>query len=422
MNIQNIGYACINLDVHPCKFKTCRIKNLDKNLHYELIDYNLNVLDKIIDYNINNNVKIYRISSSLIPFATSDLCTLDWKKEFFDKFQKIGNKIKSNNIRISLHLDKHTVINSPKKEVVFSSTKNLEYHIDILEALNMDENSKIILNIGCSYKNKDLAIENFIQNYSNLSKRVKKHLVIENDAKIYNLNDVLNISYKTNIPVVYDNLNHKVNPSLEDLDENEILKKVVSTWKSYERPKIHYSQQAESKPKGYNSQTIDLNKFSFDYENVYKNFNIDIMLEAKDKNRSFKKVDIYINPNQKKLEDEWSRYKYLIMSKSYSDYINIRDLLRNKDKNLVKNFYTLIDNSMEKEKSIKNEINTFEHVWGYFKNKADKKEKQDYFNKLEMLRNGNLKYSDNIGKMLRKLAEKYQQNYILSSYYISQYY
>lgn len=106
-------------------------------------------------------------------------------------------------------------MNSPKKDVVERAIKDLNYHAKVLDSLGVGESHKIVLHIGGVYNDKKQAINRFIKNYSNLSNEVKQRLIIENDDKLYNINDVLGISNIINIPVVFDNLHNNVNPSNE---------------------------------------------------------------------------------------------------------------------------------------------------------------------------------------------------------------
>lgn len=415
-----IGYACMNLDTLPSSFRTCRLKNLTEDLHRELVEHNLGVLEAMIDYNILHEAQLYRVSSSLIPFASSEAVRLDWKREFEQRLSQIGAKIRSGKMRISVHPGQYTVINSPRKEVVEASFRELEYHADILEALEADASGKMVLHIGGSYQDRELSIRRFAENYEQLSDRVKARLVIENDDRIFNLQELLRISSMTGAPVIYDNLHHLTLPSMEGCSEPELLEKVIRTWEGKGRPKLHYSQQAQGKPPGAHSSTIDLGKFIADYEKTYRHFDIDIMFEVKDKNRSFKKADLYLRPSTRKFQEEWARYKYLVMSRSYADYLEIRQLMKNGSHPSAEIFYRLIDASLAKEPSLKNELNAFEHIWGYFKNKADQKEKRLFLRDMDRLKAG-LTSSKSLGKQLWKLAEKYQENYLLSSYFLKQY-
>lgn len=414
-----IGYACLNLDTHPSSYKTCREKNLRPELHRELVAHNLDVLEKMIDYNIEHNVKLYRISSSLIPFGSSRLALSDWKAQQRRRFGELGEKIRAHNMRICVHPGQYTVINSPRRKVVEASFLDLEYHADILDLLGADSSGKIILHIGGVYRDKSSSAARFIANYERLSPRIKKRLVIENDDKMYTFEDVLAISQKTGAPLVFDNLHHAVHPSLPGLDERAILQKAAATWT--ERPKMHYSQQAKGKLAGAHSSTIDLSAFIRDFENAYRYFEIDIMFEVKDKNRSFQKADLFFNPSAQKIHAEWARYKYLVMSKSYADYSSVRKLFRNGALPAASDFYALIDRALEKPASPSNELNTFEHVWGYFKNRASEKEKASFFRKLDRFRETGEKPAS-LGRELLGLAQKYGEEYLLSSYFLAPYF
>ena len=414
--INNVGYACMNLDTYPSSFRTCRLKNLSEDLHRELIAHNLNVLEAMVDYNVLHDVKLYRVSSSLIPFASSEASVLDWKQSFQGRFEQIGQKISSAGMRISVHPGQYTIINSPRPEVVTASIRELEYHADILASLRADESCKIILHIGGMYQDKEAAIRRFVQNYHRLSSRVRDRLVIENDDKIFNLEEVLRISSMTGAPVIYDNLHHLLLPSMQKYSEYEIIEKVISTWGGKERPKMHYSQQAPGKPAGAHSSTINLEKFIADYQNTYRHFDIDIMLEVKDKNRSFKKVDACLRPSVKKLQDEWDRYRFLIMSRSHEDYLNIDKMFENRNVPSAAVFYRCVDAALEKQPSLQDELNGLEYLWGYLEQKAETKEKLSFFRKLDQLKSGQIR-SEAVRKGLRKLAEKYAEGLVLSSYF-----
>lgn len=418
--INHIGYACMNLDTSPSSFRTCRIQNLSEDLHRELIFHNLGVLEAMIDYNVLHEVKRYRISSSLIPFASSKACTLDWRREFRGRLEQIGEKIRSAGIYISVHPGQYTVLNSPKSEVVRASVREVEYHADLLRYLQADESGKIILHVGGEYRDKESAMRRFVENYQQLPSEIKKCLTIENDDKIFSVEDVLRISQMTGTPVIYDNLHHQVLPSMGGFSECEILEKVLATWVNKGRPKMHYSQQAPEKSPGSHSSTIDLTKFAEDYQKSYRHFDIDIMLEVKDKNRSFKKADLYLHPSVRKFQEEWARYKYLVMSKSYEDYRKIRRLFKNGNFPSAEDFYRHIDLSLNKASSLTNEINALEHMWGYLKHQAEQKEKQLFFKKMEQFKAGQIS-SGVMKRKLYELAQKYEETYLLSSYIFGEY-
>lgn len=413
-----IGYACLTVGVKETNFKSCILKNAsDENLK-SIIEHNLNSLENIIDYNIKNKIKLFRISSGIIPFGSSPANSLKWWNLFEDKLNQIASKIKESDMRVSMHPGQYTVLNSPREEVVERAVKDLEYHTVFLDSLNINEENKIILHVGGVYGDKQSAIHRFIENYKLLDKKIKRRLVIENDDKCFNIEDVLEISKKIKIPVIYDNLHNQVLSSDSSKDDNYWINKVNKTWtKADGIQKIHYSQQDVSKRLGAHSSTIKLSEF-LDFKKAL-NLNLDIMLEVKDKNLSaLKCINATENYNIKVLELEWSKYKYTILEYSHLNYQKIRELLKDKKSYPVLEFYKLIEESLEMEEDSRNKLNALQHVWGYFKFKASDKEKQKATQMIGDYKEGKTD-KNKIKNFLHKLALKYDMEYLIDSYYFS---
>ena len=413
-----IGYACLAVGVKDTNYRTCIMKNATDERLTELISHNLCSLENIIDYNIKNDIKLFRVTSDLIPFGSSSVNTLNWSDMFKEQFKKIAEKIKNNNMRISMHPGQYTVLNSPKEDVVKRAIEDLEYHTKVLENLGVGQNGKIILHIGGVYGDKESAIKQFIETYEGLDKTIKRHLVIENDDKSYTLEDVLSISKQTGIPVVFDNLHHNINSYEKEKSDRYWIEECKSTWKEEDGDqKIHYSQQDKEKRRGSHSKTIDSKEF-YEFYKSLKRDDIDIMLEVKDKNLSAIKCINLItkDKNIKKLELEWSKYKYKILENSHKSYLSIRTLLKEKSNYPVLDFYQLIEDALQMESNKGNELNAINHIWGYFKDITTEKERKSFKKKLENFENDKVTLVS-IKNILLKLAIKYDQNYLIQSYY-----
>ena len=410
-----IGYACLTKGVYGTDFKTCTLKKAtDENL-FQLIRHNLETLERIIDYNIKMNIDFFRISSDIIPFGSSEVNSLEWDSIFQEEFERIGSKIKEWGIRVSMHPGQYTVLNSPRRDVVDRAIEDLEYHNRFLEALGCGREGKIILHIGGVYGEKELAIERFKKTYKSLSGSIKDKLIIENDDKSYNIGEVLEIGNSLGIPVVYDNLHNALNPYNTSKDDRHYIKQAGKTWEKEDgRQKIHYSQSADGMKTGAHSQTIDLKEIK-EFLNCIPD--VDIMLEVKDKNLSALKVNKLIREkNIKALEEEWSRYKYNILEHDQNTYNRIRNLLKDKENYPVIEFYDLIDKALEKEASEGGRLNAASHVWGYFKDKADAKEVKKYNSYISSFKKGTYSIKA-VKKQLLRMAVKYDEKYLLDSYY-----
>lgn len=295
----SIGYACLAIGAPNTDLKSCMLKNVSEGKLMFLISYNLNSLENIIDYNIKNNIRLFRISSDLIPFGSSPANTLIWWDIFSSEFSKIGKKIKTSGMRVSMHPGQYTVLNSPSVDVVNRAVEDLNYHTKVLDSLGVESNNKIVLHIGGVYGDKEQAIRRFITNYGNLDDSVKQRLVIENDDRSYNIKDVLEIGEKMNIPVICDNLHNDINCSSKEKNVIYWINECKKTWKEKDGfQKIHYSQQDPLKRAGAHSNTINIDEFLRFYENLGRK-DIDIMLEVKDKNLSALKCINYTSLDKK---------------------------------------------------------------------------------------------------------------------------
>jgi len=394
------------------------MKNASESKLLDLIAHNLSSLENIIDYNIKNNIKLFRISSDIIPFGSSPVNKLPWWELFADTFSVIGRKIENSNMRVSMHPGQYTVLNSPHEEVVGRAIEDLNYHNQVLDSLSIASKHKIVLHIGGIYNDKEQAMKRFSENYDKLSEGVKRRLVIENDDKSYTIRDVLEISSKLNVPVIYDNLHNKINPFDQDKSDRYWIDECRFTWTEQDgNQKVHYSQQDIAKKRGSHSKSIDIDEFMNYYELLGRK-DLDIMLEVKDKNLSAIKCINCTTDNKKikTLELEWSRYKYSILEKSPTHYLELRKLLRDKNNYPGISFYHLIEDALQKESNVDHSINAAQHVWGYFKDTASEKEKNNFLKSMEKYKQGmvSLKLIKNI---LWKLTLKYNQLYLVDSYY-----
>jgi len=211
LKAHRIGYACVNTSLNIPTNKTCRLDNCSDARLRSLISSNLDGMKKIIEWNIENGINLYRISSVVIPYASHEINKIPWWEEYKVAISDIGKIIKNSGIRVSMHPGQYVNINSPDKNVVDFSIKELEYHAKFMDLLGLDSTHRMILHIGGAYGNKDGSIKRFIDVWSTLSDNIKTRLTIENDDKTYNVWDVLKVSSMTELPVIFDILHHQIN-------------------------------------------------------------------------------------------------------------------------------------------------------------------------------------------------------------------
>ncbi|MBE6152075.1 MAG: UV DNA damage repair endonuclease UvsE [Firmicutes bacterium] len=285
-----LGYVALSktIDItssHSFSYSNFLKNNEDFQKLDEIIKLNLQSLNQIIDYNIKNNIHFYRISSNLIPLASMKIIKFNYINKFKNLYKEIGDKIKKYNIRVDMHPDQFTVLNSTKKEVLDNTFEILNYHYNVLDALNIEE-KVLILHVGSNVFGKNASITRFINNFNKLPNHIKKSIVIENDDKIFNIIDTLELCEKINRPMVLDYHHYICNNG--NIEIKDFYKKIFSTWKNI-NPKIHFSSPKNKTKKDIRSHHDYINSddfISFIEQVKYLNFDLDIMLEAKAKDEA----------------------------------------------------------------------------------------------------------------------------------------
>ncbi len=283
-----IGYPCINTEIGCTPNSTFRIANFSREKLIEKVENNLCCLESILHYNRKNELLFFRISSDLVPFAGHEICTFDWKKNFREKLTAIGRYIRNGDVRISMHPDQFTLLNSPKRDVVMKSISDLRWHCELLEAMELDKKAKVQIHVGGVYGDKEEAIKRFIGSYQKLPLIIRERLVIENDERSYSLQDCIKISEITGVPVLFDVFHHLC------LNNGESVKKALTmaseTWKKEDGlPMVDYSSQEVSGRRGKHTATINTEDFK-NFITETKMIDFDIMLEIKDKEKSAEKA------------------------------------------------------------------------------------------------------------------------------------
>ena len=242
----------------------------DNTLLEGIIKKNFEVLKEILIYNNKNNIHFYRLSSNFIPCAT--IIEYDYPNIFKNEFKETSKLIKG---RFDMHLSEYCILNSTNKEVVKRSIDEIKYHYKLLKAFKVKPN--IVIHIGSKSFGKGNSIKRFINNFSKLPKYLKESLIIENDDKVFNVEDTLNLCKQINRPMVLDVHHHNCNKTKNDL--SFYLEDIFNTWN--ETPKIHFSSPKNKKDFRAHNDYINSDDFISFIKSI--NRDIDIMLEAKAK-------------------------------------------------------------------------------------------------------------------------------------------
>ncbi len=281
--IRRLGYACIALGIDATTNRTCRLANATPERLRELIAANLAGLAEVLRYNVRLNVRFFRVSSLVIPFASHPVNTLRWWDEFGERLAEIGAYARTQRMRLSLHPGHHTVLSSPVPEIVEAAIQDLVYHARFLNSLQLGPEQKIVIHAGGTYGDRAAAADRFVATYQRLPATITSRLVLENDERSYSVDDVLAISARCGIPVVFDALHDRTLPGPGSEDRPRLLATCFATWQPPDGPPIvHFSSQDASKKPGAHARWIDPDDF-LQFARDTGTTPVDCMLEAKGK-------------------------------------------------------------------------------------------------------------------------------------------
>ena len=112
---------------------------------------------------------------------------------------------------------------------------------------------------------------------------LQQSIYLENDDKIFTVNDTLNLCEELHIPFVLDYHHHCCNH--DEIDLTSLLPRIVNTWKDTKlNPKMHFSSPKNKKEFRNHSEYLDIQSF-LNFLQILKPLatDIDIMLECKAK-------------------------------------------------------------------------------------------------------------------------------------------
>ncbi|WP_426490399.1 UV DNA damage repair endonuclease UvsE [Hymenobacter sp. 102] len=280
-----IGYPCVNESLDCTTTSTFRLASYSDERVETAVSNNLRCLLRILAWNVEQGLLFFRIGSGVVPFGSHPINTFPWQTRFAAEFRQVGDFVKAHDMRISFHPDQFVVLNSPSEDIVERSIQELIYQGSMLDLMGLDSTHKLQIHVGGLYGDRELAISRFIATYQRLPEAVRVRLVIENDDRLFSLQDCLRVHQAVGIPILFDNFHHECLNHGEPMAE--ALRLAAATWHPTHDGvmMMDYSSQAHGERKGKHTASLEEELFH-GFLHDLGDLDVDIMLEIKDKEAS----------------------------------------------------------------------------------------------------------------------------------------
>ena len=242
----HLGLVCITVS-NAVRYRTITRKRLlehgpaaQQALLDALYRANIETLDNALLYCEREHIALYRMPSSMFPFADDDIGR-ELLASFAPTLARTGARARERNIRLVMHPDQFVVLSSDSPGVVANSIKILQMHADIMDLLAQPRTPWALLEIhGGKAKRADALVDCIAA----LPDAIRCRLGLENDEYAYSAAEIHAICLRSGVPMVLDAHHHIVHEKLDSYDHPsvaEMLSKARATWAVPEHQLVHIS-------------------------------------------------------------------------------------------------------------------------------------------------------------------------------------
>jgi UV DNA damage endonuclease len=245
-----LGLCCVFV-AEPIRFRRTtarhagRMSVVERREHLRQIALaNAGALTQAISWCLAHGVAAFRVNSEILPLCTHP--TLGYRLHEIDPdgaivaaFGEARDRARRGRLRLSLHPDQFVVPGSIREAVSQSSLAELEAQARFAELVGAEQ---ITLHGGGAQGGKPAALERLARSLARLSPRARSRLALENDDRVYTVENLLPVCRAQGIPLVYDVHHHRCHQ--DRLSVAEATDLAASTWGQRE-PWVHLSSPKE---------------------------------------------------------------------------------------------------------------------------------------------------------------------------------
>lgn len=241
-------------------------------------------------------LRYWRLSSDLAPFATHPD-----RPQFHDPVPRhapalaaLGARLRSLDLRVSLHPSQFIVLGSPDPAVVARSVADLAVEAAILDAAGAGPDAIVLLHVGGRHGDPDGVRERLARTVDALPEAIRRRLALENDDRLWGADEVLAICRSLGLPMVLDVHHHRCldrarpaggrEPAAELERVAALLGAAAATWPPGIAPELHLSTGRDGPAdRAHAAGVADADWVALADALALVGVDVDVMVEAKAK-------------------------------------------------------------------------------------------------------------------------------------------
>jgi UV DNA damage endonuclease len=244
----NLGLVCITHS-QAVRYRTLtlsRYKYLPQGERPRVLEnlyrHNLEVLRKALHFCAGKEIRLYRVTSVLLPLSDlADGVGESILETLTAELAGVGRLASQLGIRMVIHPDQYVVLSSDAGAVVENSIRVLEHHAWVFDLFGLPRSPWAAINIHGGKAGK---AEQLVRVIGQLAAGVRSRLCLENDERAYGAGEILEVCQRSGVPMIFDAHHHVVKERLGGFDDPsiaELVRLACLTWPDPSWQIVHLS-------------------------------------------------------------------------------------------------------------------------------------------------------------------------------------
>lgn len=284
-----LGLCCTFLE-EPIRFRMTTARYVGslppadrRTFLLEISAHNSQALAAAVRWCHDHGVGAFRVTSRLLPLYTHPelgwtLDELEPEGRLREALVRVGLEARALGVRLSFHPDQFVVLGSINESSIALAIRELEYQAECAELLSA---TQLTLHAGGAQGGKEAALERFRRGLDRLSARARGFLALENDDKVFTVQDLAPVCREEGLPFVYDVHHHRCNP--DDMSIEEATEVSVRSWGGRE-PWFHLSSPAggwNARQTRSHADCVDIGDLPREWQGIEATVDVEAKLKEK---------------------------------------------------------------------------------------------------------------------------------------------